>query len=139
VSRSWFISYIYRQTHSYAYRSQLKTYFTPVLKARQPIVSPKHHVVNVNFKRMMDEVKRLNDSKCDISVSESCITDSYKIPHVLFICPSCLSCADNRNLSYFSSPDTVYNILAFLYGRSHIACLLAVCFLHTDRRQMENL
>jgi hypothetical protein len=87
----------------------------------------------------MDGVQRLNDSKCDIPVSESCITDSYKIPHVLFICPSCLSCADNRSLLYFSSSDSIYNILTFLYGRSHIACLLTVCFLHTDRRQMENL
>jgi len=56
----------------------------------------------------MDEVKRLNDSKCDISVSESGITDSYKIPYVLFNCPSRLSFADNRSLLYFSSPDKIY-------------------------------
>lgn len=110
----------------------------PYWTARQPIVSPKHHVVNVTFKRMKDEVQWLNDFKCDIPVSESCVTDYYKIPHVLFICPSCLSCADNRSLLYFSRPDTIYNILTFVYGRSHIACLLAI-FLRTDRRQMESL
>ena len=102
-------------------------------------MSPIHHAVNVTFKRMMEEVQRLNDSKCDISVSESYITDSYEIPHVLFICPSCLSCADNRSFLHFSCPDSIYNILTFLYGRSHIACLLTICFLHTDRRQMENV
>jgi len=102
-------------------------------------VSPKHHVVNVTFKRMTDEAQRLSDSRYDIPVSESCITDSYKIPRVLFMCSSCLSCADNRSLMYFSSPDTIYNIMTFLSGRSHIACLLAIRFLRTDRRQMENL
>lgn len=100
---------------------------------------PKHNFVNVTSKRMTDEVKSLNDSKCDIPVSESCITDSYKIPHVLFICPSSLSCADNRSLLHFSSPDAIYNILTFLHERSHISCLRAICFLRTDRRQMENL